>query len=298
VIVEGAQLFQVAIRLLQVVAQDLLELHCAVAVAIDAVGPRDEAFVEHRPRTLQHPLVSSIPDEHVVESKVLLGADRLWLRMNEVLTREGAQDRPELLLDIRGHQLPERVLGKHETRDGRRFDHRALLRAEQVHARRQESLDRRWHGQGGNAGGRHPAPVLGLQQPVVDHHRKHLLDKKGISIGGRDDPSLDLVVEFCLPEQIARDEGCIARRKRTEKHGDRAVERVPAGPQIEEFGPRQADDEDGSLGRVLHVLDEVEESGFRPVDVLEDDDERARRGQTFKELPYAPERLLDRELNR
>jgi hypothetical protein len=57
VIVEGPELAQVPVRLLQVVAEDLLELGRAVAVAVDAVGPRDEALVELRPRPLEQALV-------------------------------------------------------------------------------------------------------------------------------------------------------------------------------------------------------------------------------------------------
>ena len=46
VLVQRPQLAQVAMRLLEVVAEDLLELERAVAVGVDAIGPAHEVDVQ------------------------------------------------------------------------------------------------------------------------------------------------------------------------------------------------------------------------------------------------------------
>ncbi len=72
-VVERAELRQVAMGLLEVVAEDLLVLGCALAV--HAVRPLDELLVERRARALENALVGGVADEDVVEAeRVLLGS--------------------------------------------------------------------------------------------------------------------------------------------------------------------------------------------------------------------------------
>src|SRR5688500_7011488 len=55
--------------LLEVVPEDLLELALAVAEAVDAVGPGDEALMEGGPRAHQDSLVGGVADEDVLKAK-------------------------------------------------------------------------------------------------------------------------------------------------------------------------------------------------------------------------------------
>src|SRR5262249_38710791 len=72
VIVQGPKLGEVLVRLLEVVAEDLLEFGPAVALLVHAFGPIDESLVERCPGTLENPLVRSIADEDVVEAVLVL----------------------------------------------------------------------------------------------------------------------------------------------------------------------------------------------------------------------------------
>ena len=72
-VVERAELGEVAVRLLEVVAEDLLVLGRA-PVAVDAVGPLDEALVKRRAGALEEALVRGVADEDVVEAvRLVLG---------------------------------------------------------------------------------------------------------------------------------------------------------------------------------------------------------------------------------
>ncbi len=64
--VERAELGEVATGLLEVVAEDLLELDAAILVR--DVGPRDEALVEVCPCALEDAVVGGVPDHDVVEA--------------------------------------------------------------------------------------------------------------------------------------------------------------------------------------------------------------------------------------
>ena len=69
-IVERPELGEVRPRLLEVVAEDLLEL--GAAVAVDAVGPDDEALVEIRPAPLEDAVVRGVADHDVLEAVLRL----------------------------------------------------------------------------------------------------------------------------------------------------------------------------------------------------------------------------------
>src|SRR5205814_7434614 len=62
-VVERPELRAVAHGLLQVIAEDLLELRLPAAIAIDRFGPRDEPLVERGARPLQQALIGSVADE-------------------------------------------------------------------------------------------------------------------------------------------------------------------------------------------------------------------------------------------
>ena len=68
---------------------------------------------------------------------------------------------------------------------------------------------------------------------------------------------------------------------------------APVATDVEQLGSRDAEQQDRSVARVVRqVVDEVEEGRLRPLEVVEDDDERTRLRQRLEELPHGPERLL------
>src|SRR5205085_12692430 len=68
---------------------------------------------------------------------------------------------------------------------------------------------------------------------------------------------------------------------------------APVGPDLQQVWPREADEEEG---RVAHprgeVLDELEQRLLRPVDVLEDEDERLHLGELLRPRTRGPGELL------
>ena len=91
--VDRAELRPVAECLLEVVAEDLLELLLAVAFAVDLLGPRDEALVERRPCPLEQRVVGGVADEDVVEAiRVgVIGCHPVIRRSDELLATQGRQ---------------------------------------------------------------------------------------------------------------------------------------------------------------------------------------------------------------
>ena len=75
VVVERAELAQVPVRLLEVVAEDLLVLGLAAALAVDALGPVGEPLVEGGARPLEQAAVGRVADQHVVEAVALVVGD-------------------------------------------------------------------------------------------------------------------------------------------------------------------------------------------------------------------------------
>ena len=61
---------EVAVRLLEVVAEDLLVLGLALAVAVDLLGPVREPLVQRRARPLEHAVVRGVADQDVLEAEV------------------------------------------------------------------------------------------------------------------------------------------------------------------------------------------------------------------------------------
>ena len=55
-LVERAELAEIAVRLLEVIAEDLLELEAAAALGVDLVGPADEVDVQADAARLSRPL--------------------------------------------------------------------------------------------------------------------------------------------------------------------------------------------------------------------------------------------------
>ena len=71
----------------------------------------------------------------------------------------------------------------------------------------------------------------------------------------------------------------------------------PVRPALEQIGAGGAKKEERRTRRVGgDVLNQVEESVFRPVDVFEDDHERSPRRLELEELARTPEHLIQREV--
>ena len=85
VVVERPEIREVAVRLLEVVAEDLLVLGLAVAVAVDALRPGDEALVQGDACPLEDAGVGRVADEQVVEAEGARAAEAGRVLAHEVL---------------------------------------------------------------------------------------------------------------------------------------------------------------------------------------------------------------------
>ena len=183
---------------------------------------------------------------------------------------------------------------EHLALDRASLDHAAFLGVEPIEARRQQQVDRRRHGHVREVFRRTPRPSLEAEQSVVDQHREHLLDEQRVPLSCLEDPVARHAWDVRATEEVVDEEGCILARERLE-HDRRRVQPAPAptGPHLEQLGPRDAEDQHRGLARpIREVLDQVEERRFRPVDVVEHEDDRALASEMLEQLADRPERVL------
>ena len=132
-------------------------------------------------------------------------------------------------------------------------------------------------------------------RPILGQHREHLLDEQRIALRRVRDADEEVGAQLGFPteeleqhlgfggrERLERDRRCLWRR------------RQPARVAVGQIGPREADDQDGRFAAPAdQVLDQVEELGLRPLEVVEGDDQRPLTGDVLEQPAYGrPHRLL------
>jgi hypothetical protein len=140
--------------------------------------------------------------------------------------------------------------------------------------------------------GDRPGAVPALQHTVVDEHREQLLDVQGIALGGLGDPATERRVERGA-EQVVEERPALSIGERLEMDRRGFGLAAPVRPNLEEILPSHTQEEDRRVLRpVAHVLDEIEEGLFGPVDVVDDDDEGLFPREGLEQLAHRPRRLL------
>ena len=157
------------------------------------------------------------------------------------------------------------------------LEHAALGRVELVEPRGEQRLDRRRH--------RDVAAAVG-------HHRDHLLDEERVAARGLENAAAQLVVDPAGQglDQLDR----VLRTERLEQDVGRVqLAAAPGRTGIEQLRPGHADEQDRRVpAQIGHVLDEVEEGGLAPVDVVEDDHDRLLGSAGLQQLAESPGDLL------
>ena len=252
--VGAVELRPVAVRALEVVADDLV-LFDEVRMLVEPVG---ECFVELGSRLLGKRVVGGVADQQMAKAECLLVRVRRLVRANHLLADEGEEMAGHIVaLGGRG-QLADGAAMEDLPLDCSAADHVALAGPEPVEARLQKRLDRRWH--------RDLAVVAVLAQGS-----EHFLDEERVSVCGGQNAAPYVVGEL-RPAREPRDQQLAIVTGQSLEEDRRRVQLAasPVGSQLEELGPRDAEQQDRRVSRpVGEMLDQVEEDRLGPLDVVQ-----------------------------
>ena len=252
----GAELGPVPRRLLEVVAEDLVQLD---EVGASLRDPGGESLVQLGASGLRQRLVRRVADEQVAEAKRVVTPHQRGGRPDELLAHEAHEVAGERLLV--GSKRLHGAAVEQLSLDGPALERLALEPGQLVDPCCEQGLDRRWDAQVG---------------AVLAHHREHLLHEEGISPACVADPAAKLRIELVPVEEAVDQLVALLRCKGLEQYRRRVeLATAPAGSALEQLGARQAQEQDRRVpAPVGNVLDEIEEARLRPVHVLEHGNER------------------------
>ena len=257
---ERAELGKQAARLLEVVADDLLDL--GEPILGSAGEPVRETLVELCAQTFRDSSIGGVADQDVSEPEGGVVGKGRFCGDAEIMLHEPLDCSPDAPFAIgeRLHGAPVEDLPL----DRAALRGLALRSCEPVEPRSEELLERR-----GDRGVR-----------VVREHRSQLLDEEGVAARGVAHPR-----ELRLSDTERGREGVdLARRERGEAH-DRPR---PLRPALEQLRPRQPDQQDASPAVARHVLDQIEQRVLRPVQVVEHDHDTPFLRQPLEHPPGGP----------
>ena len=120
---------------------------------------------------------------------------------------------------------------------------------------------------------------------VLADHREHLLDEERVSGRRGGDPLAQLRVERGVGDEALHELSALLAPSGSSR-SDVALSFPPPQPgrDVEQLRPRDAEEEDRRVaGEVGDVLDEIDEDGLRPLQVVDDDDLRSLGGAGFEQ---------------
>jgi hypothetical protein len=291
-LVGRAQLPPVPIRLLEVVAEDLLVF--GDTLARGALEPRGEPLVEVGSLLLGHRVVRRVAYQEVAESERVLTRELRTVGADQLLPGEGQQAGRYLWAEGLRRERPHGARVEDLALDGAAFDHGAFLRVQSVETGGEQQLDRRRHRDVREILDRSPRAVLEPEEPVVDEHAEHLLDEERVTLGGLQDPGSRVLGDLRATEQVVYEVGHLVPGEGLQQ--DLGGVQLPAAPvrtELQQLGSRDTQEQERRITRpVREVLDQIEEVRLRPVDVVEHAHERTLVREVFEELADAPLAVL------
>jgi hypothetical protein len=221
--VQRAELDAIAVRVLEVVPDDLVQLDEAGAVLLE---PEGEALVQLRPGRLRQRLVRGIADEQVAEAIGLLVREHRLLRAHEILPHE--LDEPAVHLGLLRREGSDGTAVENEPFDRAALQHAALSGLELIEPRCEEGLDGRRHGDLAALPGR---------------HRDHLLDEERVAAGRLEDALAELRLDSLV--ELGDQRRSLFRSERLEQHVGRVqLAAAPGRATVEQLRPRHAENQD------------------------------------------------------
>src|SRR6185437_2219138 len=148
------------VRLLEMPRSELLGLALRLRGGVQ-LQPGRETLVQLAAQRLGKRLVGRVADEHVPKAVAARTRERRLVRSHEILAFEGGE-RPHCFI---ASELFERVGREEPPCYCGRGERGTLVFRQQLEARRQEGLNRRWNRSG---------------SALVDHHRDDLLEKERV----------------------------------------------------------------------------------------------------------------------
>ena len=285
-----AKLGPIPVRLLQMVADELLVL------AGSLLEPVRVALVQLAADLLWEGIVGGVSDQRMAEAEPFLLGEHRPVRADKLLPDKPSQASGDAgPLAGRGERL-DRPEVEDVALDRRPLEHPPLGVVQLVEAGRKQHLDRARHAEARQVADGQPAPVLLLEQPLVDEHRQRLLNEQWIARSRLLDPGAHAGVEGSLPEQVVDEPRRLVLGQGLEE--DRrsvALAAAPTGPLIEQLRSRHAHEQQRRVaGPLGDVLDQVEQGRLGPVDVVEHDDDGPAPGERLEQLAHSPEAVLGR----
>ena len=222
--------------LLEVVAEDLLELGLAVALGGSLVSPVGEPLVVGRPGPLEQARVRGVPDEDVVEPKAAPRRRcrrRRLPRARAACGRGRAGARSTSFADRLGRQPCTASVGKTRPMTEAGSMTARSSPSEPVEPCGEQRLDRRRArrdqlGPSSPSSGRRQT----AERSAVDEHRDELLDEERVALRGVDDPPADVLGAARAAEQRLDDARRCPRRSGPQLDARRAVAFRPAHPAL------------------------------------------------------------------
>ena len=241
---------------------------------------------------LRHRLIGGVPDQQVAETERVLARELGTIGPDELLAREreeaGAHVRPDGLRAEGGDGAGVEDLAL----DGAALDHGTLVGVQSVQARGEQEVDRRWDRHVREVLDGAPRTPFEAKEAVVDQHREHLLDEQRVALRGFEDPVPRDLRYRRLPQEVVDEQRGLVTGEGLEKdRGGVHLAATPAGADVEQLGTSDTDQQDGGVARpVGEMLDQVQHRGLGPVDVVEDDDDRAVRARDARGPSGRPRR--------
>ena len=273
-IVDGAQLDSVAVRLLEVVADDLFVFDRALPCGV--FEPAAEPFVELGSRFLRDRVVGGVTDEEMPEA-VRAIAQACPLGANQVL----ANKRPERVGNCR-NVLPAKK-AQRPPLPGRPCPPPRPARSPP--ARVPSSWSSRAASRAWIVGGTRTVEIspAAAQRPSSRTSRPSSISIESISStkSGLPSAASAILVPHSSTNSASADEildqlrALLVRERFEQRHRRVELAASPGRTHAEKLGPGKADEQDGCVAHpVGEVFDEVEERGLTPVNVVEDEHQR------------------------
>ena len=289
-----AELIEICDGFAQVRCEHAADLLGSVAGA--RLRPPRDLLVLGGTRRFRQGLVRAVADQPVPEHELRLAREaRRIVREHQLLDAESSERVADARL-VSTRECRDRAGPEHPADDRRVLQDLFLVEGQRVETRRDQTLDRtRYLDVADRAGELPPGARHRTKQAVVDQLANDLLDVERVALASVGDHPRELGLDVDRQE-VGEHRRALIRRQRVEVDRRRvALAAAPGRPDVEQLGPRERHDQDRALREVREMIDEIEQPGVGPMDVLEREDQREASRHPFQEPTPRVEQIVARE---